>query len=184
MEIIASLYLTRPSSLLSSCPNTSNTATSLASSASSTSTKVDTDRYEFANDWFVRGEKELLKNVIRRKNVQSREHQSKATAAPTQGKSEKSELWKEVDILKGDKKVLALMLMFHLEDRVEGMEESQQEMLSFLVMVMQNPSLLVQLLQPKENSWRKTEGGGGGAKILEEVTDDGETNTNDLPLVM
>ncbi|CAH8353769.1 unnamed protein product [Eruca vesicaria subsp. sativa] len=71
--------------------------------------KVDTDRYEFANDWFVRGEKELLKN---------------------------------------------------------------------------NPSLLVQLLQPKENSWRKTEGGGGGAKILEEVTDDGETNTNGLPLVM
>ncbi|KAF8092797.1 hypothetical protein N665_0401s0044 [Sinapis alba] len=158
--------------------------------------KVDADRCEFANDGFVRGQKELLKNVIRRKNVQSSEHQSKTTAEACQEKpGEKSELWKEVDILKGDKKALAQELvkvrqyqestdtkMLHLEDRVQGMEESQQEMLSFLVMVMQNPSLLVQLLQPKENSWRKTEGG-GGAKILEEVTDEGETNSKGLPLV-
>ncbi|CAN6934092.1 unnamed protein product [Brassica oleracea] len=162
--------------------------------------KVDADRCEFANDWFVRGQKELLKNVIRRKNVQSTsEHQSKTTTtdACSQGKkSGESELWKEVDILKGDKKALAQELvkvrqyqestdtkMLHLEDRVQGMEESQQEMLSFLVMVMQNPSLLVQLLQPKENNWRKAEGGGGGAKILEEVTDEGETNSKGLPLV-
>ncbi|CAF2138759.1 BnaA02g13440D [Brassica napus] len=73
--------------------------------------------------------------------------------------------------------------MLHLEDRVQGMEESQQEMLSFLVMVMQNPSLLVQLLQPKESSWRKAEGGGGGAKILEEVIDEGDLNSSGLPLV-
>ncbi|KAH0919705.1 hypothetical protein HID58_027365 [Brassica napus] len=160
--------------------------------------KVDADRCEFANDWFVRGQKELLKNVIRRKNVQSTsEHQSKTTTttdASQEEKSGESELWKEVDILKGDKKALAQELvkvrqyqestdtkMLHLEDRVQGMEESQQEMLSFLVMVMQNPSLLVQLLQPKENNWRKAEG--GGAKILEEVTDEGETNSKGLPLV-
>lgn len=161
--------------------------------------KVDADRCEFANDWFVRGQKELLKNVVRRKNVQSTsEHQSKTTTTDTSSQEEKSgesELWREVDILKGDKKALAQELvkvrqyqestdtkMLHLEDRVQGMEESQQEMLSFLVMVMQNPSLLVQLLQPKENNWRKAEG--GGAKILEEVTDEGETNSKGtLPLV-
>ncbi|KAJ4917973.1 Heat stress transcription factor A-8 [Raphanus sativus] len=75
------------------------------------------------------------------------------------GLSGESELWKEVDILKGDKKALAQELvkvrqyqestyakMLHLEDRVQGMEESQQEMLSFLVMVMQNPSLLVHIV--------------------------------------
>ena len=146
--------------------------------------KVD---WEFANDWFVRGRKELLKNVIRRKNVQSSDHQSKRASQKEESTckedddTEKSELWKEVDILKGDKKALAQELfkvrqyqevtdtkMLHLEDRVQGMEESQQEMLSFLVMVMQNPSLLVQLLQPKESSWRKAE---GGATILEEVID-------------
>ncbi|XP_013715922.1 heat stress transcription factor A-8-like [Brassica rapa] len=70
--------------------------------------------------------------------------------------------------------------MLHLEDRVQGMEESQQEMLSFLVMVMQNPSLLVQLLQPKESSWRKAE---GGATILEEVIDEGDSDSSGLPLV-
>ncbi|CAA7058271.1 unnamed protein product [Microthlaspi erraticum] len=153
--------------------------------------KVDAERYEFANDGFVRGQKDLLKNIIRRKNVQSSEHQSKdvQSDASSQEKPEKSRLWKEVDTLKGDKNALAQELikvrqyqettdtkMSHLEDRVQGMEESQQEMLSFLVMVMQNPSLLVQLLQPKEKkSWRKTE---GGATIVEEVTDEGESNSN------
>lgn len=102
-------------------------------------------------------------------------------------------MWKEVDILKGDKNALAQELikvrqnqevtdtkMLHLKDRVQGMEESQQEMLSFLVMVMQNPSLLIQLLQPKkENSWRMAE----GATILEEVNDEGESNSTGLPLV-
>ncbi|XP_013621686.1 PREDICTED: heat stress transcription factor A-8-like isoform X2 [Brassica oleracea var. oleracea] len=156
---------------------------------------------EFANDWFVRGRKDLLKNVIRRKNVQSSDHQSKNVSKKQESTckeddTEKSELWKEVDILKGDKKALAQELvkvrqyqevtgtkMLHLEDRVQGMEESQQEMLSFLVMVMQNPSLLVQLLQPKESSWIKAEGGGGGAKILEEVIDEGESYSSGLPLV-
>ncbi|KAF8089778.1 hypothetical protein N665_0497s0019 [Sinapis alba] len=166
--------------------------------------KVDADRCEFANDGFVRGRKDLLKNVIRRRKVQSVEHQNKHVSRKQESASdtckkddpEKSELWKEVDILKGDKKALAQELvkvrqyqevtdtkMLHLKDRVQGMEESQQEMLSFLVMVMQNPSLLVQLLQPKEKSWRKAEGGGGGAKILEEVTDEGESNSDGLPLV-
>lgn len=164
--------------------------------------KVDADHYEFAHDWFVRGRKDLLKNVIRRKNVQSSssEHQSKSVSKKQESASEicqevYPELWKEVDILKGDKKALAQELvkvrqyqevtdtkMLHLKDRVQGMEESQQEMLSFLVMVMQNPSLLVQLLQPKEKNWRKGEGG-GGATILEEVTEEGESNSNGLPVV-
>lgn len=158
--------------------------------------KVDADRWEFANDGFVKGQKDLLKNVIRRKNVQSSEQskqENRSTSTCAQEKTEKSGLWKEVDILKGDKQVLAQELikvrqyqettdtkMLHLEDRVQGMEESQQEMLSFLVMVMKNPSLLVQLLQPKEkNSWRKAE----GATIVEEVTDEGESNSYGLPLV-
>ncbi|KFK41216.1 hypothetical protein AALP_AA2G100500 [Arabis alpina] len=168
--------------------------------------KVDADRWEFANDGFVRGRKDLLKNVKRRKNVQSSDQskilykEEESTTEASQEEPEKSGLWKEVDILKGDKNVLAQELikvrqyqevtdtnMLHLKDRVQGMEESQQEMLSFLVMVMQNPSLLIQLLQPKkENSWRKAE----GAKIFEEVIEEGaeileevEPNSTGLPLV-
>lgn len=156
--------------------------------------KVDADRWEFANDGFVRGQKELLKNINRRKNVQSSEQSKQESTSDAQEKSEKSGLWKEVDILKGDKNALAQELiklrqyqentdtkMLNLEDRVQGMEESQQEMLSFLVMVMKNPSLLVQLLQPKEKNWRMA---GEGATILEEVTDEGEVSySSGLPLV-
>lgn len=49
-------------------------------------------------------------------------------------------------------------------------------------MVMQNLSLLVQLFQFKENNWRKAEG--GGAKILDEVIDEGEINLKGFFLVM
>ncbi|CAN0877097.1 Heat stress transcription factor A-8 [Linum grandiflorum] len=48
------------------------------------------------------------------------------------------------------------------------METNQQQMLSFLVMVMQHPGFVVQLLHPKENSWRMAEPG----VITEQIADE------------
>lgn len=81
-------------------------------------------------------------------------------------------LWKELESLKTDKNALMQELvklrqhqessenkLLLLTDRLQGMENNQQQMLSFLVMAMQIPGFMVQLLKPKENNWRASESG-------------------------
>ncbi|KAK3199768.1 hypothetical protein Dsin_009191 [Dipteronia sinensis] len=136
--------------------------------------KIDTDRWEFANDGFIRGQKHLLNSICRRKNTQGTDQrkslqQLENFVEPCE-KIDNSALWKEVENLKTDKSALAQELvklrqyqetadnkLLLLRERLQGMEKSQQQMLSFLVMAMQCPGFLVQLLQPKENNWRMAE---------------------------
>ncbi|CAI8619949.1 unnamed protein product [Vicia faba] len=136
--------------------------------------KIDTDNWEFANENFIRGQKHLLKNIRRRKHPHVADQQK---ALPQINNSDEpsldtmnSNLWKEVENLKSDRKNLTQELVKHkqhlessesklllLSDRLEGMEKHQQQMLSFLVMVVQCPGFLAQLLHPKENNWRFAE---------------------------
>ncbi|KAH7570862.1 hypothetical protein ACOSP7_019364 [Xanthoceras sorbifolium] len=136
--------------------------------------KIDTDRWEFANDGFIRGQKHLLNRICRRKNIQGTDQRKSLQmlenfVEPCE-KIDHSALWKEVENLKTDKNALAQELvklrqfqetadnkLLLLRERLQGMEKSQQQMLSFLVMAVQSPGFLVQLLQPKENSWRVAE---------------------------
>ncbi|MED6204485.1 hypothetical protein PIB30_009490 [Stylosanthes scabra] len=115
--------------------------------------KIDTDRWEFANDNFVKGQTHLLKNIRRRKHPHNNgDHQNP---------NSDDGLWKEVENLKSDKNSLMQELvklrqhqessenkLVLLTDRIQGMETHQQQMLSFLVMVVQNPAFMLQLLQP------------------------------------
>lgn len=136
--------------------------------------KIDTDCWEFANENFVRGQKQLLKNIHRRKHPHIADQQK---ALPQKDNCEEPSheapnhgLWKEVENLKSDKNSLTQELvklrqhqesaekkLLRLSDRIQGMEKHQQQMLSFLVMVVQSPGFMVQLLQPKENNWRLAE---------------------------
>ncbi|XP_059448957.1 heat stress transcription factor A-8 [Corylus avellana] len=138
--------------------------------------KIDADRWEFANDGFVRGQEHLLKNICRRKKSQQPENSDEPGE-----KIENLDLWKEIENLKTDKNALTQELvnlrqhqeisdnkLLLLRDRLQGMEKNQQQILSFLVMAMQNPGFLVQLLQPKENNWRMAK----AANILEVGTED------------
>lgn len=103
-------------------------------------------------------------------------------------KTENFDLWKEIENLKTDKNALTQELvklrqhqeisentLLLLRDRLQGMEKNQQQMLSFLVMAMQNPGVLVQLLQPKENNWRMAEAG----NMLEVDTEDDRSLASD-----
>ncbi|PRQ41036.1 putative transcription factor HSF-type-DNA-binding family [Rosa chinensis] len=160
--------------------------------------KIDPDHYVFANEGFIRGQKHLLKNIFRRKYPQGTD-QSKTLQQKDNQRDDPDEpsediesgLWREVENLKIDKISLKQELvklrqhqeisennLLLLRDRLHGMEKDQQQMLSFLVMAMQNPGFLVQLVQSKEHSWRFAEAG----NMLEEV-DDGRPMAADGAIV-
>ncbi|XP_057964549.1 heat stress transcription factor A-7a-like [Malania oleifera] len=124
--------------------------------------KIDPDRWEFANEGFLRGQKHLLKTIKRRKS------HSQAILPPAAAAGPCVEvglfgLDGEVDRLRRDKQVLMLELLklrqqqqntrAHLqamELRLQGTELKQQQMMNFLARAMQNPAFIQQLIQQKE----------------------------------
>lgn len=131
--------------------------------------KVDPDRWEFANEGFLRGQKHLLKSINRRKpsHLHSQQH-------PPQGQSVsvgacvevgKFGIEEEIERLKRDKNVLMQELvrlrqqqqatdqeMQTLGQRLQGMEQRQQQMMSFLAKAMQSPGFLAQLVQQNDSN--------------------------------
>lgn len=123
--------------------------------------KIDPDRWEFANEAFLRGQKQLLRNIRRRK-------------APSQPISQQQGLGPcvevgrfgldaEVDRLRRDKQVLMMELvklrqqqqntrayLQSMELRLQGTERKQQHMMGFLAKAMQNPEFINQLVQQKD----------------------------------
>uniref|UniRef100_A0A803N114 Uncharacterized protein n=1 Tax=Chenopodium quinoa TaxID=63459 RepID=A0A803N114_CHEQI len=123
--------------------------------------KVDPDKWEFANELFLKGQKHLLRNIRRRKAA-SQQHQSthnleSCVEVGTFG------LDVEIDRLRRDKQVLIAELVklrqqqTHtktylqlMEQRLKGTEQKQQQMMNFLARALQNPDFLHQLAQQKE----------------------------------
>ncbi|KFK45015.1 hypothetical protein AALP_AA1G333600 [Arabis alpina] len=128
--------------------------------------KVDPDRWEFANECFLRGQKHLLKSITRRKSAQGQGHQqpqhsngqnSSVSACVEVGKFGLEE---EVERLKRDKNVLMQELvrlrqqqqstdnqLQTMVQRLQGMEQRQQQLMSFLAKAVQSPHFLSQFLQ-------------------------------------
>lgn len=124
--------------------------------------KIDPDRWEFANEEFLMGQKHLLKNIRRRKAPSQLVPSSQQDIGPC------VELGRfgvdgEVDRLKRDKQVLLMELvklrqqqqntrayLQAMEERLQGTERKQRQMMSFLARAMQNPTFLQQLVQQKD----------------------------------
>jgi heat shock transcription factor len=77
--------------------------------------KIDTDRWEFSNDQFIKGQKHLLKNICRRKQsqnqVQRKSSQQEDKGVEVVEEDVNSKLWEEVECLKTDKNALAQELV-------------------------------------------------------------------------
>ncbi|KAJ7943855.1 Heat shock transcription factor [Quillaja saponaria] len=136
--------------------------------------KVDPDRWEFANEEFLRGQKHLLRNITRRKPSHVHSHQQ---ARQSHGQSSsvgpcvevgKFGLEEEVERLKRDKSVLMQELvrlrqqqqatdsqMQTMVQRLQGMEQRQQQMMSFLAKAVQSPGFLAQFVQQQNESNRR-----------------------------
>uniref|UniRef100_A0A1J3D1P3 Heat stress transcription factor A-1d n=1 Tax=Noccaea caerulescens TaxID=107243 RepID=A0A1J3D1P3_NOCCA len=140
--------------------------------------KVDPDRWEFANEGFLKGQKHLLKTISRRKpahghgNQPSHQHSNgQNTAVSSCVEVGKFGLEEEVERLKRDKNVLMQELvrlrqqqqstdnkLQTMVQRLQGMENRQQQLMSFLAKAVQSPHFLSQFLQqqnqPNESSRR------------------------------
>ncbi|XAR61160.1 hypothetical protein NMG60_11034787 [Bertholletia excelsa] len=124
--------------------------------------KIDPDRWEFANEEFLRGQKHLLRNIKRRKTPFSHPLSSQQALGPCVELG-RFGLDGEIDRLKRDKQILMMELVklrqqqqntrAHLqamEMRLQGTEKRQQQMMSFLARAMQNPAFIQRLVQQKE----------------------------------
>ncbi|KAJ0236810.1 Heat stress transcription factor A-1a [Hirschfeldia incana] len=137
--------------------------------------KVDPDRWEFANEGFLRGQKHLLKTITRRKstqghgtsssNTQSRQGQGSMASLSSCVEVGKFGLEEEVEQLKRDKNVLMQELVklrqqqqstdSKLQSVVKSlhtMEQRQQQIMSFLAKAVQNPTFLSQFIQKQTES--------------------------------
>ncbi|XP_057970090.1 heat stress transcription factor A-1e [Malania oleifera] len=138
--------------------------------------KVDPDRWEFANEGFLRGQKHLLKSISRRKSVNVHNHQQsppqvQSTSVGACVEVGKFGLEEEIERLIRDKNILMQELvrlrqqqqttdhqLQTVGQRVQVMEQRQQQMMSFLAKAMQSPSFFAQLVQQQNESKRRIAG--------------------------
>lgn len=126
--------------------------------------KVDPDRWEFANEYFLRGRRDLLNEIHRRKPSSSERTRGGGTATASHDYAALEVgayggLAAEVDALKRDKHLLVQEVIRlrqtqqqsdeeirSLSERVELTEQRQQQMVAFFAQALQHPALVQHLV--------------------------------------
>ncbi|KAK8515424.1 hypothetical protein V6N12_075466 [Hibiscus sabdariffa] len=122
--------------------------------------KIDPDRWEFANEGFLGGQKHLLKTIRRRRNLVQSSHHQGGGACVELGQFGLDE---ELERLKRDRSVLLTEIVRlrqqqqHSRDRVVAMEErlqsterKQQQIMSFLAKALRNPTFIQQFARQRQ----------------------------------
>lgn len=115
--------------------------------------KIHPERWEFANDEFVKDQKHLLKNIHRRKPIHSHSHPPGSLVDP-----ERAAFEEEIEKLSREKTSLESNIYsfkqhkstakHQLEDfqqRLDGIEKRQQQLLNFFEKALQNPTFVKHL---------------------------------------
>ncbi|CAD5191973.1 unnamed protein product [Musa acuminata subsp. malaccensis] len=123
--------------------------------------KVDPDRWEFANEGFLRGQKHLLKTIKRRKPPSNPLPRQQSMGSFLEVGH--FGLDGEIDRLKRDKNILMAEVvklrqeqqntrtqLQAMEERVQSTEQKQQQTMTFLACALQNPDFFQQLVQQQE----------------------------------
>lgn len=118
--------------------------------------KVDPDKWEFANEGFLKGQKHLLKSIKRRRAPPNPPHKLKSMNSSLEIGN--FALDGEINMLKRDKSVLMAEVIKlrqeqqntrdhiqAMEERVKETEKKQQQMMTFIARAMRNPDFLQQL---------------------------------------
>lgn len=125
--------------------------------------KIDPERWEFANEAFLKGNKYLLRNIKRRKTPNSQPLPPTEQAIGPCVELGRFGFDGEVDRLRRDKQILMMEIvklrqnqqntrayLRSLELRLQGTEKMQQQMMNFLARAMQNPEFIQQLGKRKD----------------------------------
>lgn len=109
--------------------------------------KVDPDRWEFANEWFLRGQYHLLRNIVRRKQSTN----SGVFHGKLLGEMGDEELVTEIARLRKEQRALEEELE-GMKKRLETTEKRPQQMMAFLHKVVQDPEILPRMMLEKDRA--------------------------------
>ncbi|KAC9599080.1 hypothetical protein R6Q59_013335 [Mikania micrantha] len=101
--------------------------------------KVDPDRWEFASEWFLRGQTHLLKNMGRKKQIQV-QNRINYTRIEEDDEDEMA-MATEIARLKQDQKAIEQVLV-GMNKRLEATEQRPEQMMALLHKVAKDPEIL------------------------------------------
>lgn len=130
--------------------------------------KVDPEKWEFANEDFIRGQPHLLKNIHRRKPVHSHSLQNTHGNSNPLTDLERQSYRDEIERLKHERESLLLesqnqsadqkgieSLVPHVRERLQYMEQRQQRLVEYLARILQKPELALTLVPDIDHQERK-----------------------------
>lgn len=119
--------------------------------------KIDADKWEFANEGFIKGQRHLLKNIQRRKSTHPQHTGSSSGLSDEAGKAE---LGGELERLKKERSAMMQEVVElqhqqrgtvkHMEmvnEKLQTAEKRQKQMVSFLGKIFQNQAFLTRFQQ-------------------------------------
>ncbi|KAI3802916.1 hypothetical protein L1987_31063 [Smallanthus sonchifolius] len=107
--------------------------------------KVDPDRWEFANEWFLKGQTHLLKNIGRKKQVINRNFVIRGEEDDV----DDDEMEVEIERLKQEQKALEQELA-GMNKRLEATERRPEQMMALLHKVADDPQILPRMMLEKD----------------------------------
>ncbi|KAL3502830.1 hypothetical protein ACH5RR_037279 [Cinchona calisaya] len=124
--------------------------------------KIDPDKWEFANEEFIRGQKHLLRNIYRRKPIHS--HSAQGNSVVPLSDPERQAFQEEIERLKGENNLLQSELERHKQEnkeyeievsslgqRFKNIDNRQRQLMAFLAQLLQKPEFVSGVMQQSES---------------------------------